>query len=94
MSLLHGASTFILAAMLANSVAPAQLRAADPWEEIRKDTEKNPDEVIGCGVGGPESVYTTRAICFAVMNLYRDRRIKPSAASELLQMCGSMSTSV
>jgi hypothetical protein len=61
---------------------------------MRRDAEKNPSEVTGCSVGDSSRVYTTKEICFDVMELARDRKMEYSAASELLQMCSSQSTSI
>lgn len=64
----------------------------DPMEDIRRSAEKNPNEMVGCGVQGPKQVYTTRDVCYAVMKLSREiyNPAKPYAGYHLLQVCGSL----
>lgn len=64
----------------------------DPMEDIRRSAEKNPNEMVGCGVQGPKHVYTTYDVCYAVMKLSREiyNPTKPYAGYHLLQVCGSL----
>lgn len=64
----------------------------DPMEEIRKSAERNPGEMVACGVQGPTQVYTTRDVCYAVMMLSREiyNPTKPYAGYQILQVCGSL----
>lgn len=68
--------------------------SADPWDEIRKEAERNPEKIVSCGIEGPRSVHVANAICFSLMKLSRDQfqSLKPYAAYNLLQMCGDMSS--
>ncbi len=75
--------------------SPAQ-RAAPIYNAIRKSAEKNPDRVVVCGVEGPKTVYTTNAVCYAIIsfdNVYHDK-LKPYAGYSILQSCGAFSSSV
>jgi len=48
------------------------VRAAPIYDEIRKSAEKNPNKVVVCGVEGPKTVYTTNAVCNAVISFDKD----------------------
>jgi len=72
------------------------VRAAPIYDEIRKSAEKNPNKVVVCGVEGPKTVYTTNAVCNAVISFDKDyyKKLKPYAGYSVLQKCASFSSSV
>jgi hypothetical protein len=77
--------------------SPAQKKvAAQLDDDMRKSASAKPDEMVGCGVEGPETVYTTRAVCYAVIKLVKDNvaKFKPYAGYALLQTCGRISSRV
>jgi len=60
-------------------------------EDIRKDAERNPNEIIRCGAA---ELHATRAVCFGLMKFSLDNqnKLKPHAFDALLQECSTMST--
>ena len=74
--------------------SPAE-RAAPIYDEMQKSAEKNPDQVVICGVEGPKSVYTTNAVCNAVTRFDKDyfEKLKPYTGYSVLQHCASTSSS-
>jgi len=74
--------------------SPAE-RAAPIYDEIRKSAEKNPNQVVICGVEGPKSVYTTNVVCNAVISFDKDyyEKLKPYTGYSVLQHCASTSSS-
>jgi hypothetical protein len=79
------------------SNSPAQKKiAAQIDDDMRRSATAKPDEMVGCGVEGPETVYTTRAVCYAVMKLVKDNqgKLRPYAGYALLQNCGRISSGV
>lgn len=63
-------------------------------DEMRKNALRTPNEVTGCGIEGPQTVYTTMAVCYAMINLSRDYRekLRPYGAYALLQECGRINS--
>jgi hypothetical protein len=61
----------------------------DPIEDMRRSAEKNPNEMVGCAVEGPKTVYTTWAVCYAVIKFFKDNqsKLKPFAGYALIQEC-------
>jgi hypothetical protein len=77
--------------------SPAQRkRAAEVDDEMRRSAENTPNKMVGCGVEGPETVYTTWAVCYAVIKLVRDNqgKFRPYAGYAILQDCGRINSSV
>lgn len=59
------------------AASPAQKkRAAEVDNDMRRNAENTPNKMVGCGVEGPETVYTTWAVCYAVIKLVRDNQGK------------------
>lgn len=78
-----------------NSVAQKK-QAAQVDDDMRKSAEKTPEEMVACGVEGPETVYTTRAVCYSVIKLVRDggSALRPYAGYALLQECGHINSKI
>lgn len=77
--------------------SPAQKKvAAQIDDEMRKNAEQKPNETVACGVEGPQTVYTTWAVCYSVIKLVRDNEgvFKPYAGYALLKQCGQMESKV
>ncbi len=77
--------------------SPAQKKQAAAMDDaMRKDAEETPNETVACGVEGPQTVYTTRAVCYAVIKLVRDNgtKFRPYAGYALLQECGRINSKV
>jgi len=77
------------------SHSPAQKKiAAQLDDDMRKSAIAKPDEMVGCGIEGPETVYTTRSVCYAVMKLVKENqeKFRPYAGYALLQNCGRISS--
>jgi len=70
--------------------------SSDPWEQLRKEAEKNPEKLISCAVEGPETVHMPQGTCFEIMKLsrYQYKNLKPHGAYRLLQMCKNSTTRV
>ena len=70
--------------------------AAEIIDEMRRDAASTPNKMVGCGVEGPESIYTTSAVCYAVIRFVTDNRhkLRPYAGYAILQGCGRLSSSV
>jgi hypothetical protein len=69
---------------------------AEIIDQMRRDAESTPNKIVGCGVEGPESIYTTSAVCYAVIRFDIDNQDKliPYAGYAILQDCGRLSSSV
>jgi hypothetical protein len=72
--------------------AAHQRQAAKFYDDMQRDAQRKPNETIACGLEGPQPAYTTRAVCYAAMTMYRDyqQKLKPYGAYALLQECGQM----
>jgi hypothetical protein len=64
-------------------------------EETERGAENEPDKVTGCAIEGPESVFTTRAVCAALIRFVSDNgnKLRPYAGYAILQACGHLSSS-
>jgi hypothetical protein len=79
------------------AASPAQKkRAAEVDNDMRRNAENTPNKMVGCGVEGPETVYTTWAVCYAVIKLVRDNqdKLRPYAGYAILQDCGRINSNV
>jgi len=76
-----------------NSAAQKR-QVAKFYNDMQRDAQRAPNEVIACGIEGPQPVYTTRTVCYAAMTMYRDYRdqLQPYGAYSVLQACGQMSS--
>jgi hypothetical protein len=68
----------------------------DPIEDIHRRAEKNPNEMVGCAVEGPKQIFTTYAVCYAVIKFVRDNssKLKPYAGYALIQECSRTNSRV
>jgi hypothetical protein len=67
---------------------------AEIAEEWRKDLETSPGKMVGCGLEGPKTVYTTNTVCYAILKFFQDNQseLKPYAGYAFLQECASLDT--
>jgi hypothetical protein len=75
--------------------SPAQKKvAAQVDEDMRRSAERTPNAMVGCGVEGPQTVYATWAVCYAVIKFVKDNqnKLKPDAGYALLQDCGRINS--
>ena len=71
-------------------------RSAAMYDDMRKSAEKNPNQTVGCGVDAPETVYTTNAVCYAILKFIRDygSELRPYAGYAILQNCARIDSAV
>lgn len=71
-------------------------RSAGIYDEMRRSAASNPNQTVACGVGAPEAVYTTNAVCYSILKFVRDYGdvLRPNAGYAILQNCGLMDSAI